>query len=153
MQVFQIPFSPHRTLERKTRDSVASRMKALSVIKYWLTSPVSVAVPVLVGIAGMGLPQLVQTKVRYFQDEPRVHEAVGRLEVAVAPDLRWVQVAHAPDYVVDERAPEDSIELKLLVFQDVLRNGKEALGRDECATRHEKVISSASLQDSWVRKR
>lgn len=69
----------------------------------------------------------METEVSDLQDETRIDDAVGGLEVTVALHLRGVKVRHAAYDVVYQGSSEHAIELYLLVLQYVLPNISEIL--------------------------
>jgi len=80
------------------------------------TSPIGVAVLVVVPVRIRASSQLVQTEVSDFQDESRIDDAVRRLEITVTLHFRRVEIHHAAHDIVYQGSSEHAIELYLFVF-------------------------------------
>ena len=71
-----------------------------------------------------GLAQLVQGVVGDLQHPARRDDAVGRLEVAVAVQVRLLQVDHAFEQVVNERRDEHVVQFDIIIFQYILHKNE-----------------------------
>ena len=80
----------------------ATSPSGVEAAKQTLTLPEGVILDVEI----VDLAQIVQTEIGQLEDEPRIDDAVGALEVAVQPELGVVNESHSFNDIVNERVAE-----------------------------------------------